>query len=286
LSFDLCVAVDWSARSGLSPARETADAIWIGLDDGQGARAEYHRGRDAAMARLHRLLAEERGRRRRVLVGFDFAFGFPPGLAAGVTGRAEALAMWDWPARRIRDGPDNANNRFAVAQEINRHFPGAGPLWGRPSKLDLPDLPERGSARTCTAVPDRRAAEDRLPRAHPVVKLYTTGSVGSQTLLGLPRLAALRREFPEAKVWPLETGFTQPRAPIVLVELYLSIWPPRAHPILDAGQVLASAERMRRAPASWFSAPGSMTDHARIATEEGWVFGLGPTGVLDGGGAT
>jgi molybdopterin molybdotransferase len=277
VSFDMAVAVDWSARSTRSPRRESADAIWIGIDEGQGPRAEYHRARADAVARVAELLGAARG---RVILGFDFAFGYPPGLARALTGRAEALAVWAWLAHRIEDAPDNANNRWDVAAEINRAFPGLGPLWGRPAHLDLPDLPTHGSARAGHGLPDRRAVEARVPGAQPAVKLFTTGSVGSQTLLGLPHLAALRRAFPELAVWPLETGFALPRARLVLTEIYPSLWPPAAHAIRDAGQVLATAARLRAAPAAWFEAPATLPDAARVAREEGWILGVGPDGPL------
>ena len=52
---------------------------------------------------------------RTVFAGFDFGFGYPQGFAEALTGRAEALAVWDWLEARIEDKADNQNNRFEIA---------------------------------------------------------------------------------------------------------------------------------------------------------------------------
>ena len=278
MTFDRVIVVDWSARSAPSPARPSADAIWLCVHDGEdgGGEPEYHRTRAAAMARVAALLDHP----GRILLGFDFGFGFPRGLARRLTGRDAGLDLWDWLADRIEDGPDNRNNRFEVAARINAAFPGVGPLWGRPAGLDLPDLPARGRARRGHGLTDRRAVDERVRTAQPVVKLYTTGSVGSQTLLGLPRLARLRRDRPDLRVWPQETGFAVPDARIVLAEIYPSLFAPADHPIRDAGQVVATAAALRAAPEAWFTAPATIDDADRVAAEEGWILGVGPDGPL------
>ena len=44
----------------------------------------------------------------------------------------------------ITGGPDNRNNRFAVADEINQRFGGiGGPFWGRPGSQVFAHLPTR-----------------------------------------------------------------------------------------------------------------------------------------------
>ena len=271
--FDLILVADWSAASAPSPARPSKDAIWVCADLGGVQEVEYFRTRAAALAWIEAWLA----RGHRTLVGFDFAFGLPPGVAERLTGRAEALALWDWLAARIEDGPDNRNNRFAVAAEMNDAFPGLGPFWGRPAGLDLPGLPERGTARTGHGVPDHRAVDGLARGAQSPLKLYTTGSVGSQSLVGMAALASLRRR-PDLVVWPQETGFAVPEARIVLAEIYPSLWPPAPAAIRDAGQVIATANVLRTATADWFAAPAASPDAARVAVEEGWILGIGPDG--------
>ena len=219
--FDRVVIVDWSAASTRMPARPRADAIWIGISDAEGDREPlYCRSRTEAMAVLETLCEEALAAGERLLIGFDFPLGYPRGFAEALTGRAEALALWEWLARQIEDRDDNANNRFAIAADLNRRFPGIGPFWGCPAGQDLPDLPERGTLRHGHGLPERRLVEERIPRAQPVWKLFTTGSVGSQALLGIARLHALRKRFGDAlTVWPFENL----DAPITLAEIYPSL---------------------------------------------------------------
>lgn len=271
--FDTVAVVDWSAASALSPARPSADAIWIGI---AGRDSTYHRSRAGAETALHSLIAQERAAGRRLLIGFDFPMGYPTGFAARLTGQADARAVWHWLAGRITDAPDNRNNRFQVAAAINRQMGGAGPFWGRPATPDLPGLTTGKAVDYPTlGLPERRAVERLVPRAQPVWKLYTTGAVGSQALMGLPmihRLAAL----PGVAVWPFDalTG-----AGVVLAEVY---------PSLLARAVAADAARVRdeaqvrllaRALARVALAP--LLTVPDIAREEGWILGVGHVAALE-----
>ncbi len=86
----------------------------------------------------------------------------------------------------------------------------------------------------------------------PIWKLYGNGSVGSQTLLGLPHLMALRNDevlAPVSRVWPFETGLVAlpSRANrdylIVHAEIYPSLLPIQqtAGEVKDALQVRTMA---------------------------------------------
>lgn len=270
--FDLILVADWSAAARPTGARPRADAIWV-CADLRGARTcRYHPTRQSALAEIDDWLAGG----HRTLLGFDFALGYPRGFAEALTGRPEALAVWDWLAAQVEDGPDNRNNRFAVAERANRAFPGKGPLWGRPAGRDHPDLPARGRDRAGHGIPDRRAVEAFVPSAQSVLKLYTAGSVGGQTIVGLAALARLRGRHPDLRVWPQESGFALPDARVVLAEIYPSLWPPADRPIKDEAQVLATAEALRGAPERWFTAPGALPEADRIAAEEGWILGVLP----------
>ena len=50
--------------------------------------------------------------------------------------------------------------------------------------------------------------------------------------------------------------------------------------VKDAGQVIATAQALRTLPSDAFSAPGTIPEATRIATEEGWILGVGPDGPL------
>ena len=303
--FHTHIVVDWSARSRPSPARETKDAIWwavarIGRRGVRVRKPEYARTRHRALGRLARSIAGELDAGRRVLVGFDFPFGYPAGVAAHLTGEASALALWDWLAAQIEDGPDNANNRYDIAAGINATYPGIGPFWGRPAAWDYPAIPVRASARTCQA---RHPAERRICDAHArgaktVWQLAYAGSVGSQMLLGLPALKRLARDpriAGRAAIWPFETGLRTPGAPAVIAEVYPSLLRgevrarQRGGEILDGAQVRVNAEAFARLDAGGglgplfagapFLGPAQRTI---VESEEAWILGLGHEEALKG----
>ncbi|WGH79785.1 molybdopterin-binding protein [Jannaschia ovalis] len=278
MSFELVIAADWSAAATPTGRRPRKDAIWVCADRAGSRELRYFPTRAAALDWIGALLAEG----QRTLLGFDFAMGFPPGFAAALTGEARALAVWDWLAVHVTDAADNANNRFELAQVINRRFPGTGPFWGRPAALDLPDLPATDRARAAHGMAERRQVEARARNAKPVWQLAYAGAVGSQTLLGMAALSRLRRAHPDLAVWPQETGFARPEARIVLAEIYPSLFDDNAqdHAIKDARQVMAASAALRAAPGEWWTAPAALPDAARIASEEGWILGVGPDGPL------
>jgi molybdopterin molybdotransferase len=269
--FDRVLVVDWSANS--SP-KLGADSIWIGRAGAAARGPENLPTRAAAMAALRTEIAAVRAAGQRALICFDIGFGFPRGFAQHLTGRAEALAVWDWLAARIDDDAQNRNNRFAVAAEINRRFPGLGPFWGRPNGHDLPDLPAKGTARADHGLAELRETEALCAGAHPMWKLYTTGSVGSQSLLGQAHLALLRRDIGAAlSVWPMQAADT----PVVLAETYLSLIDPavkaaQGYACKDAAQVDLLARAFHRADmGALMAAPAP----ASLLREEGWILGAG-----------
>ena len=296
--FHTHIIVDWSARSRPSPARPTKDSIWwCAARDGVAADPEYARTRHEAIGRLATILKAELDADRRALVGFDFPFGYPAGVARDLTGRPSAFGLWNWLDERIKDADDNANNRFEVAEAINRAYPGIGPCWGRPATWSHPDVPTRGSARTQqdTHPPERRLA-DRRAGAKTVWQLAYAGSVGSQVLLGLPALKRLVRDprlEGQAAIWPFDTGLSVPDAPVVIAEIYPSLLKPqvdqrrRQGEILDRAQVRVNAQAFANLDSRYMLAP-SFEGAARLTTEqrriveseEAWILGLGQEDAL------
>ncbi|MDE0388933.1 MAG: hypothetical protein OXI75_09570 [Rhodospirillales bacterium] len=297
LLFHTHIVVDWSARSEPSPKRKSRDSIWWAVARiAAGIKVEepeYARTRHEALDRLARLLADELDAGRRVLVGFDFPFGYPAGVAEHLTGRASAVALWNWLAAHIKDAPDNANNRYDVAAAINAAYPGLGPFWGRPGTWDYPTIPLRASERTEQKAhpPERRLCDIRATGAKTVWQLAYSGSVGSQMLLGLSALKRLvtdPRIAGRAAIWPLETGLRTPDAQAVIAEVYPSLLRAEVRArrsedeILDSAQVRVNAEAFARLDALgglaplFAGAPG-LTAHERrlIETEEAWILGLG-----------
>ena len=288
---DRIAILDWSAESRPKTGR---DSIWLGIAGPDGAvEAENLRTRAEAEAHLHALAAKALERGECLLIGADFAFGYPAGFAAGLTGRAMALAVWEWLAARIEDGPDNTNNRFEVAAEANRAFPGLGPFWFRPAGRDLPDLPAKGTARTFRDLPDLRAVDARARGAQSVWKLGGAGSVGSQSLTGLPVLWRLRQAFAgRVAVWPFETTEA---APVILAEVFPSLLRAeiatllrrvengrdgRTGPVPDEVQVRLLAGALAELGREGGLAPLFAAAGGAAPEEEGWVLGVGAEATL------
>lgn len=227
MRFGTVVIADWSARTAAAPARPARDALWWCV---HGEEPRYERTRGALEAALGDLLERRRG---RALVGFDFSFSYPRWFleALGMDWRA----LWAWLEREIRDEP-GANNRFAIAEELNRRATGeAAPFWGTPRETAW--LKRRRPPRRADR-PELRGCEAAFrPRPKSAFQLWGAGSVGSQTLLGIPALERLRRRFAgEIAVWPFEAADKR----IVLAEVYPSCLPKAlwsGHPIPDREQV-------------------------------------------------
>lgn len=295
--FHTHIVVDWSARSKPSPAQPSRDSIWwAAVRDGRTLKPEYMRTRHDAIERLAVFIAGELDAGRRVLAGFDFPFGYPAGVAERLTGRASACALWDWLAERVEDMPDNGNNRFAVAEEMNRRWPGIGPLWGRPPAWRYPQIPVRARDRTCREghPAERRIADKRAMEAKTVWQLAYSGSVGSQVLVGLPalkRLLADPRIGGRGRIWPFDTGLGAPdtrEAPLVLAEIYPSLLRKEVAAcrgdgeVLDRAQVRVNAAAFARLDrqgglAPLFSGAPDLGPNERrlIEQEEAWILGLG-----------
>ncbi|WP_054008983.1 hypothetical protein [Cypionkella psychrotolerans] len=279
--FDRVIVADWSASSTLSPARPSADAIWLGSIDATGAQSTYHRSRGSAEAALSLAIENALVNGQSLLIGCDFPMGYPKGFAARLTGTASARAVWAWLAEHIEDAPNNGNNRFQIAAQINRQFATAtskGPFWGRPASLNLPDLPPTKSINyNVLTLPERREVETLVPRAQPVWKLYTTGAAGSQGLIGQPMIHRLSQRHGTA-VWPFDNP-----AQITLAEVYPSLIAAAvtADPasVKDEAQVRLLAEALFSLSQQNLLAP--LLDTSPCA-EEGWILGAGHTAALLG----
>ncbi len=280
--FDRVIVVDWSAANLPTSPTNRANAVWIGCHDAEGGAEWHHRTRAGAEAQLVTLIETARAEGLRVLIGFDFAMGYPAGFATRLTGEPQAPAVWRWLAGAITD-VDNRNNRFEVATRINAAFPeGPGPFWSHPTGQHWSGLPFRrvGIDYAALGLAESRRAESVVRRAKSPWMLFNPGSVGSQSLLGLPMIHRLS-QLPGVAVWP----FAAPGAPVVLAEVY---------PSLLAGPVaiLANAERLTADQAQvrlLSRALRQLSCHDRLsplldvppeAAEEGWILGAGHAPLL------
>ena len=175
------VGVDWS---GAASDRDAARSIFTAVvEDGRLVALEGGRGRDATIDAVIDAVFEE----PETLVGLDFAFGVPDWLAAE-HGWRSAGEVWRWAETGVASGPDWVRSRPA-------------PFWG-PGIRPRPALggdPLRATERAAAATGARPAS---------VLQLSGPGSVGAQSLWGMPQL--LRLADAGLAIWP----FDPPRLPM------------------------------------------------------------------------
>ena len=276
--FDTILVADWSAAKGRKP-RPTKDAIWLGIvRDGIEQEPEFCATRLEAEARITDLLMSEQAAGRRLLAAFDFPFGYPAGFARHVTGSDNPYAVWDWSSARITDTDMGENNRFDVAEELNRLFDGLGPFWAKPNKMDWPDVPFRKEGITFAPMGEHRVCDVQAKAASSCFQLFNPPTVGGQRLMGLPMLNRLRA-LPGVAVWPFDTWQD---APVVLAE----IWPGLIEPMVkdalaEAGpDAIRDREQVRLLASALANLPapdlhGLMSDLPDVAREEAWILGAG-----------
>ena len=274
--FERYVMVDWSAAAVPTTGK---DSIWIATVRAGTSDADLCNPstRSEAVAIIREAIAST----DRVLVGFDFAFGYPEGTAMPFGGTW--VDVWEWLAAEAVDADDNANDRFELAGRFNARFDcPEGPLWGHPPGRCYANLsPTKPAAGD---LPDRRRVERIVRNAQPTGKLAYPGSVGSQTLLGIARLERLRRSEDLAtriRIWPFETGFATDLSSVVIAEIFPSLHGVVRKPneVRDAAQVRTLAEGYAR-----LDRIGSLTAHLAgpsdpatrdlAIREEGWIMSV------------
>ena len=298
--FDHFLVIDWSSRSKPSPKKPTKDAIWVADATASGrVKTKYFRTRRACVDWLAERLRGLHARKKRVLVGWDFAFGYPAGLAAALKCPKKKgwKFIWKLLAKLVKDKTNNKNNRFAVGGDLNRRITGGpGPFWGAPAgqsgiflgaKRDFtyPVVTKRAT------LAERRLVERRLRSTQPAWKLAYAGSVGGQSLVGIPHLYRLTRPgaaWREASlVWPFTTRFDR-RLPaegpvIVHAEIYPSmVERPGKDKIVDREQVkyyLGWLQQQQRSGklAGHLAGPENLKKGQRKKAihHEGWILGVG-----------
>lgn len=298
-AFDAYIAIDWSASS---IPKTGADSIWWALALWNGSTAHIESGNCWTRADLVSWVRSELAgplRDRRTLIGFDFPLGYPRGFATalGHDGLASDAWRFTWThlAATVQDSDGNANNRFEAAAALNAAVCGGfGPFYGRPGRASADTLRSLSTTQRdhfefplrtkCgQLLARRRLADERANTSSSPWFLYGGGnSVGGQALVGIPRVLALRDAFPDALVWPFETGARCPgrdEARIVLAEIYPSLFherDPASAEVHDKLQVEATVRGFAALDAAGelavlFAAP---PDDPDTLHEEGWVLGV------------
>jgi len=287
MMFDTVIMVDWSAAN---VPRLGRDSIWLCRRDDRSENVINMATRHAVRMLLVEWLTAAREQNQRVLLGFDFPFGYPAGFAArlGLSG-PPWRAVWDEIASLIVDDENNRNNRFDVAEALNRRVSDSEfPFWGCPAAPVRRHLQSKHHRRhDSDGLAERRIVDLYIPSAQPCWKLLGAGSVGGQALTGIPVVRALRddpRWRDQVQIWPFETGLRAPHeVSIVMAEVYPSLWAIERGPgeTKDAAQVravagyLAARDRAGELAALFFGDPG-LTSAQRdlVEGEEAWTLGV------------
>jgi hypothetical protein len=290
--FNAYVIVDWSAASkpGTGP-----DLIRIGvLKRDVRFRLAFESyalaTRAEAEKRLNLILDDLKKRSERALLGFNFPFGFPRGLAEGLKLPSEPwTGLWDFLDRQVKDKADNTNNRFAVGSEINRRTTGGPfPFWGCPPRDALTTLqPKRAHEHGEGDLPEFRYADQAVKGAS-IWKLYYAGSIGGHAILGIPMVRRLRKAR-AVKVWPFETGWKAlteadlDGAEALAAEVKLGLVPAQPLPgeAKELAPVRALAERIAKLDEAGklgaaFAPPKGLPEGEveAVEQEEGWILNV------------
>ncbi len=294
--FDAYLIIDWSAAA--KPV-SGANSIWIGLRQRATGTFESFNPKTRLQARrlIDTLARDLIQRGRRLLIGFDFALGYPAGTAGALGLDTDSAPPWRamhaYLAARVIEHEDNRNNRFTLAAEMNAAMTGcAHPFWGAPPARTGTMLAARkGDFSQPGTVPEHRLAEAWVrstfkARPKSVWQLLGAGAVGSQSLLGIAAVADLRASLPGARLWPFETGPGELTArrldhtSCLLAEIYPSTISvaPAAGEILDQAQVRLLSKHLESLDSAGilggaFDFPDSTSDREihRIIAEEGWI---------------
>ncbi len=310
--FDAYLFIDWSATNGRTTS-PGADQLWLGelLSGSAPTEQWFPSRRDCADDVEERLLLHIMSG-RRVLLGFDFSYGYPGGFvdAAGLPAPAgKWRAVWTALSALLSEDAQNRSNRFEVAAALNAMMTptgsGAspGPFWNTPAPGPMLAATSPGfpyATRNGLSLSAWRLVEERLRQAgrkpHSAFKLFTRGSVGSQALTGIPVVHRLRhhpllRDL--SLVWPFETGFTLApafgRRPLVL---HTEVWPgvveQQVKALMAADPQLITDQAQMRALCLWadandgagtlgqfFGQPAgiSVGNLDRCVNDEGWILG-------------
>jgi molybdopterin molybdotransferase len=276
-AFDTIAMVDWSGGADRGPAPKK-DAIWIAVWRNSELSSTYMRNRAVAESALQTLIEAERSRGHRLLIGFDFPFGYPTGFAQALTGRPDPLAVWTWLAEHVTDG-----QRFQLAGAINQILPGEGPFWGNGLRADIASLSRTKVA--CDPFPVFRQVEAATKGTFSCWQLSGAGCVGSQVLTGLPVLSRLSTRFaPDVSVWPFEA----PEKAVVFAEVFFSVIADDIRAATKPGSIRDDVQvrTLARAVAG-VQALGRLAELfpglPDIAREEGWILGSGQSDLLRAG---
>ncbi|MFN3314964.1 MAG: hypothetical protein ACK46Q_16100, partial [Hyphomonas sp.] len=224
---------------------------------------------------------------------------YPAGTAAALgldlSKQAPWKAMQAHLASKLKDKADNSNARYAIAAGLNYSISkGPFPFWGAPTRdvvstlaATRPDYDGAGLAefRICESyLKEKKAGQPKS-----VWQLAYAGSVGSQSLTGLPHVHALRQAWPNARIWPFELGDGPLTAEslegveVVMAEIYPALIKakPEKGEVADEAQVRGIARHYADLDEKGLLKAGFSTGKSlspeqigSVLAEEGWILGV------------
>ena len=205
--FDEIWAIDWSgARGNLRGIAVARLPVGAGAKGPELLRpaAPGHWTRRAVVDRLAAAILEG----RRILVGFDFAFGLPVETLAplGLAGCRGLPEVWRAVDRTCAGAPDLHGGGFVAASP-------PGVFWTRGARPEgwIPAM----------RLTDTRCAETGAAHPESVMKLVGARQVGLAALAGMRSLLALSRACGDRlAIWPADA----PDRPSVAVEMFPTLY--------------------------------------------------------------
>ncbi len=286
--FNGYIMVDWSAANRPTTG---ANSIWVAELIGGKKNIENFSTREETYDYLIDIISKTK-EKQRLLIGLDFAFGYPADAYDKFNCENKNVKnknwkyLWTLISAQITDNHRNKNNRFEVAGKLNTHFKGGNPFWGHNVAHNFNNLVNNPPPENYGIVlPREKRCIDTLTNGKSVWNIYNPGSVGSQTLMGIPTLQKLK-ERGDCCVWPFQD---LDETKHVIAEIYPSIWDIQGdHDINDANQAYTVAKNIayldkNELLQNFLNAPfdyerDNKINEGDITKKEGWMLGIDENG--------
>jgi hypothetical protein len=254
------VAVDWSGDKGSGQRKKIWAGVWTaggGTVDGGRVRLESGRTRDEVGEWLIAMAQET----PRMVVGFDFCFGFPEWFVRGEMGCTDGPSFWDLVTREHGE-------RWLASGCEDRRFWGKVGVSGsgkRPEEFSGERLHRmlRATDIDCKLVANiseaERAARVKGITPKSVFQIGGSGSVGTASLRGMPVLLRLREVG--FAVWPFDRPALKQDRPLV-VEMYTRLNTGPVHKSNAAARA-AYLLKKREEDAAYIALPRGVMEKAR-----------------------
>jgi hypothetical protein len=281
--FDTFIAIDWSG------AARNYNGIAVAMCR-SGRAAPKLIGARWRRRDVSDWLKAQLDKPQRLLIGFDFAFGFPfePGcgyLGGKAPGVDDIFALWSLIEARSSGDDDFGCSRFVSHPDY------AGLFWTAGTKPDSWIERKRRTEHVC--------AETTQTRPDTLYKLLHSKQVGKASITGMRVLHDLRASGRRVSIWPFETVQNS-----AVVEIYPTMFRRRATgsvakikspAILNAALAALGSRQLSEVPRalsdhdtdalisavglrSLAGSPGIWTpaeSKSPCVQREGWIFGTG-----------